>query len=102
DAPVLAAWAELLCGRPADGLRLARAELTRARRTGERLAEIEARLALATCLSRLTRTTEGARELARAESQARTLPYPAGTRRATWARQLLPPPDEKTAPPPPR
>ncbi|WP_129285678.1 AAA family ATPase [Streptomyces sp. GZWMJZ-114] len=102
DAPVLAAWAELLCGRPADGLRLARAELTRARRTGERLAEIEARLALATCLSRLTRTTEGARELARAESQARTLPYPAGTRRATWARQLLPPPDEKTTPPPPR
>ncbi|MEU6440181.1 AAA family ATPase [Streptomyces sp. NPDC047046] len=89
DAPVLAAWAELLCGRAAEGSRLARAELARARRTGERLVEIEARLALGTCLSRLRRTTEGTRELARAEAQARTLPYPAGARWATWARELL-------------
>ncbi|NEA38883.1 hypothetical protein, partial [Streptomyces sp. SID11385] len=81
-----------LSGRAAEGLRLARAELTRARRTGERLVEIEARLALGACLTRLARTAEGARELARAEAQARTLPYPAGARWAAWARELLLPP----------
>ncbi|MFE5944554.1 ATP-binding protein [Streptomyces sp. NPDC056480] len=88
DAPVLAAWAELLSGRPDTAQRLARAEVARAERTGERLAEVEARIALGTSLTRLARATEGARELNRAESSAESLPYPAGTRRAAWARGL--------------
>ncbi|WP_406135248.1 ATP-binding protein [Streptomyces sp. NBC_01089] len=89
DAPVLVAWAELLAGRAETALRLARAEVARARRTGERLAEVEARIALGASLSRLARTPEGAQELTRAESMAALLPYPAGTRRAAWARGLL-------------
>ncbi|WP_406133076.1 ATP-binding protein [Streptomyces zaomyceticus] len=91
DAPVLAAWAELLSGRAENAQRLARAEVARAERTGERLAEVEARIALGTSLTRLARPTEGTRELTRAESLAESLPYPAGTRRANWARGL---PDE--------
>ncbi|MFB8082947.1 AAA family ATPase [Streptomyces sp. NPDC056013] len=89
DAPVLAAWAELLSGRPGTAQRLARAEVARAERTGERLAEVEARIALGTSLTLLGRTPEGASELAGAESSAESLPYPAGTRRASWARDLL-------------
>ncbi|MFD9246524.1 hypothetical protein ACFV0D_32295 [Streptomyces sp. NPDC059556] len=89
DAPVLAAWAELLSGRPGTAQRLARAEVARAERTGERLAEVEARIALGTSLTLLARAPEGASELARAESSADSLPYPAGTRRASWARGLL-------------
>ncbi|MCX5400710.1 AAA family ATPase [Streptomyces sp. NBC_00102] len=88
DAPVLVAWAELLSGHPEAALRLARAEVARAERTGERLAEVEARTALGASLSRLGRTPEGAGELTRAESLAASLPYPAGTRRAAWARGL--------------
>ncbi|UZI27922.1 ATP-binding protein [Streptomyces sp. VB1] len=88
DAPVLVAWAELLSGRAGAALRLARAEVARAERTGEHLAEVEARIAVATSLSRLGRAREGARELARAEALAGALPYPAGTRRAAWARAL--------------
>ncbi|WP_405915981.1 ATP-binding protein [Streptomyces sp. NBC_00728] len=89
DAPVLVAWAELLSGRAEAALRLARAEVSRAERTGERLAEVEARIALGTSLSRLARPGEGAKELTRAESLAGVLPYPAGTRRAARARDLL-------------
>ncbi|MBP2585331.1 DNA-binding SARP family transcriptional activator/predicted ATPase [Streptomyces sp. PvR006] len=89
DAPVLAAWAELLSGRPDTAQRLARAEVARAERTGERLAEVEARIVLGTSLTLLARAPEGASELARAESSADSLPYPAGTRRASWARGLL-------------
>lgn len=88
DAPVLVAWARLLSGRPGAALRLARAEVARAERTGEHLAEVEARIAVGTSLSRLARAVEGALELARAESLAGSLPYPAGTRRAAWARAL--------------
>lgn len=51
DAPVLVAWAELLSGRPESALRLARAEVARSERTGERLAEVEARIALGVSLS---------------------------------------------------
>ncbi|MFE3074286.1 hypothetical protein [Streptomyces sp. NPDC059247] len=89
DAPVLAVWAELLSGRAESAMRLARTEVVRAERTGERLAEVEARIALGTSLSRLARTAEGARELTRTETSAETLPYPAGARRAEWARGLL-------------
>ncbi|WP_299538892.1 AAA family ATPase [uncultured Streptomyces sp.] len=88
DAPVLVAWAELMSGRAGAALRLARAEVARAERTGEQLAEVEARIVLGACLSALGRTPEGAGELTRAESRARSLPYPAGTRRAEWAREL--------------
>ncbi|WSM45841.1 hypothetical protein OIE83_04265 [Streptomyces sp. NBC_01708] len=89
DAPVPMAWAELLSGRAEAAVRLARAEVARAERTGERLAEVEARIVLGASLSRLARTPEGTTELSRAESLAEALPYPAGTRRATWARNLL-------------
>lgn len=83
------AWAELLSGRAEAAVRLARAEVARAERTGERLAEVEARIVLGASLSRLARTPEGTTELSRAESLAEALPYPAGTRRAAWARNLL-------------
>lgn len=89
DAPVLAAWAELLSGRPEIALRLARAEVTRSERSGERLTEVEARIALGTALCRLAQSREGSRELARAETLAAALPYPAGARRAERARGLL-------------
>ncbi|WP_406374686.1 AAA family ATPase [Streptomyces sp. NBC_00647] len=87
DAPVLVAWAELLSGRAEAALRIAGTEVARTQRTGERLAEVEARIALGTSLSRLARTREGVEELKRAESLAGGLPYPAGARRA--ARALL-------------
>ncbi|MEU9860633.1 AAA family ATPase [Streptomyces sp. NPDC047971] len=89
EAPVLAAWAELLSGRAEAALRLARAEVARAERTGERLVEVEARIALGTTLSRLARPTEGVRELTRARALAGQLPYPAGTRRAARASALF-------------
>ncbi|MFI8372119.1 ATP-binding protein [Streptomyces sp. NPDC085466] len=89
DAPVLAAWAELLAGRAQAAMRLARAEVARAERTGERLAEVEARIVLGTALTSLTRSREGGEQLARAEAAAHSLPYPAGSRRAAWARGLL-------------
>ncbi|MFE7552448.1 ATP-binding protein [Streptomyces gardneri] len=89
DAPVLVAWAELMSGRPDIAMRLARAEAARAERMGERLAEVEARIALGTALHRLGRTPEGTKELTRAVALAEALPYPAGTRRAAWARDLL-------------
>nr|WP_262346604.1 AAA family ATPase [Streptomyces sp. QL37] len=89
EAPVLVAWAEVLSGRAEAAVRLARAEVARAERTGERLAEVEARIVLGAALSWLARAPEGTTELTRAESLAEALPYPAGTRRATWARNLL-------------
>ncbi|MFD5764313.1 ATP-binding protein [Streptomyces sp. NPDC127049] len=89
DAPVLVAWADLMSGRPGIAMRRARAEAARAERTGERLAEVEARIALGTALHHLGRTPEGTTELTRAVASAETLPYPAGTRRAAWAQDLL-------------
>ncbi|WP_328671791.1 hypothetical protein [Streptomyces sp. NBC_00328] len=50
---------------------------------------MEARIVLGTSLSRLAPAREGAKELTRAESPARALPYPAGTRRLARARELL-------------
>ncbi|MFH9618374.1 ATP-binding protein [Streptomyces pratensis] len=89
EAPVLAAWGELLCGRAESARQLALAEVSRAERTGEHLAEVEARVALGASLTALAEEAEGAGELDRAESLAELLPYPAGTRRAAWARDLL-------------
>ncbi|MER7728301.1 AAA family ATPase [Streptomyces sp. NPDC096323] len=89
EAPVLAAWGELLSGRAASARQHALAEVSRAERTGEHLAEVEARIVLGASLSMLAEEAEGAEELARAESLAERLPYPAGTSRAAWARALL-------------
>ncbi|MDP5310116.1 ATP-binding protein [Streptomyces poriferorum] len=89
EAPVLAAWGELLSGRAESARQLALAEVSRAERTGEHLAEVEARVALGASLTVLAEEAEGAGELARAESLAERLPYPAGTSRAAWARALL-------------
>ncbi|MFB6531568.1 hypothetical protein [Streptomyces sp. NPDC056399] len=76
-------------GTPGIAMRRSRAEAARAERTGEGLAEVEARIALGTALHRLGRTPEGIKELTRAVGSAQGLPYPAGTRRAAWARDLL-------------
>ncbi|MFI6647485.1 ATP-binding protein [Streptomyces sp. NPDC050529] len=89
EAPVVAAWGELLSGRAESARQRAAAEVSRAERTGEHLAEVEARLALGAALSLLGEEAEGAEELARAESLAEILPYPAGTSRAARARTLL-------------
>ncbi|MGW8884224.1 ATP-binding protein [Streptomyces sp. NPDC055749] len=88
-APVPAAWAELLSGRAESARQRAQAEVSRAERTGEHLAEVEARLALGASLAMLAEEAEGAEELARAESLAALLPYPAGTSRAAWARAVV-------------
>ncbi|WP_405796223.1 ATP-binding protein [Streptomyces sp. NBC_01506] len=89
DAPVVVAWCELLSGQAESAVRRARGEVERTVRTGERLAEVEARIALGASLSRLGRTTQGEAELARAGSLAEALPYPAGARRVTEARALV-------------
>ncbi|MFI6941394.1 AAA family ATPase [Streptomyces sp. NPDC050418] len=107
DDPVLASWAELLADRPESAAAFARTEVARAERTGERLAEVEARIALGVALIRLGRERAGETgpagesraagesgpagegELSRAASLAAALPYPAGTRRVAWARELL-------------
>ncbi|WP_420802743.1 ATP-binding protein [Streptomyces adustus] len=89
EAPVLVAWAELLAGRAASALRHALAEVSRAGRTGERLAEVEARIALGVALSRLDRADEARDALERAAELSGRLPYPAGTRRLSAARDLL-------------
>lgn len=99
DAPVLVAWGEILTGRAGPARDLACAEAVRAGRTGERIAEAEAGLALAVALSRLPDDEAAggsARDsLARAEELARTLPYPAGLRHAATARRLM---EEATGP----
>ncbi|MFE2059366.1 ATP-binding protein [Streptomyces sp. NPDC059446] len=89
EAPVLAAWAELLAGRAEPARRLALAEAARAERSGERLAEVEARVALAVALSRLSSAEEARDALRQAESLAGALPYPAGLRRVRTARGLM-------------
>ncbi|WP_086824506.1 AAA family ATPase [Streptomyces sp. NRRL B-24572] len=89
DAPTLTAWAHLLAGQTESALRIARAETERAARSGERLAEVEARTTLGACLSRLSRTQEGEAEMAHASSLAVALPYPAWAGRLGRARKLL-------------
>ncbi|MEV5612985.1 AAA family ATPase [Streptomyces sp. NPDC052225] len=83
-APTLQAWADLLDGARDAALAGAAAEVERARGTGERLAEVEARVVLAAGLG-----AEGGGALAEVESVARGLPYPAGVRRVAWVREVL-------------
>ncbi|MEU9360584.1 AAA family ATPase [Streptomyces sp. NPDC048301] len=82
EAPVLTAWGELCCGRADRATDLASAEAVRAERTGERLAEVDARVALAAALDRLGRTAESREARTRAETVAAALPYPAWIRLA--------------------
>ncbi|MFF7337693.1 ATP-binding protein [Streptomyces sp. NPDC008163] len=89
DVPVFAAWAELHSGRPEAARRLAGDEVARAGRTGERLAEADARTVLALALYRLG-DEEAAREaLTRADDLARVLPYPAGAVHTAEVRALM-------------
>ncbi|MEU3663710.1 hypothetical protein AB0E77_28795 [Streptomyces sp. NPDC032940] len=88
-APDLTAWAELLSDRPGPACAVAGREADRAAGTGERLAEVEARLVHAAALSRLGEAESAARTLALATDLARALPYPAGLSRARQARRLF-------------
>ncbi|WP_425832131.1 ATP-binding protein [Streptomyces fractus] len=88
-APSLTAWAQLRAGRPEPALDLATAEAARAERTGERLAEVEAHLARAAALSHLSSPAAAEHTLTHATTLARSLPYPAGLRRAEEVRTLL-------------
>ncbi|MEU5820464.1 AAA family ATPase [Streptomyces sp. NPDC047803] len=89
DVPVFAAWAELHSGRPEAARRLAGDEVARAGRTGERLAEADARTVLALALHRRG-DGEAAREaLTRADDLARALPYPAGAGHTAGVRALM-------------
>ncbi|MFB7711052.1 AAA family ATPase [Streptomyces sp. NPDC056105] len=84
EAPVLAAWGRLLAGDREAARRIAAAEVERALGTGERLAEVEARVVHAVALP----GTAGRAALAEAGALARSLPYPAGLRRIEQARGL--------------
>ena len=88
DAPVLVAWGELLSGQAESARRRALAEVARAGRTGERLAEVEAHIALGAALFGLGETGAAQASLARAEELATDLPYPAGLTRVAAARRL--------------
>ncbi|WP_377270087.1 ATP-binding protein [Peterkaempfera sp. SMS 1(5)a] len=88
DAPVLAAWGELLSGRAESARRRALAEVARAGRTGERLAEVEANIALGAALFRLGEADRAKGTLAQAEELAARLNYPAGLSRVAAARRL--------------
>ncbi|SEC04026.1 hypothetical protein SAMN05216483_0934 [Streptomyces sp. 2131.1] len=87
--PVLAAWAELQSGRPAPARRLAADEAARTARTGERIAEADARTVLALALFRLGDDTAAREALHQAETLAAALPYPAGTAHAAEVRRLM-------------
>ncbi|MEU0596894.1 AAA family ATPase [Streptomyces sp. NPDC006393] len=82
DAPVLSAWAELLRGERESARRTAAEEVERTRRTGERLAEVEARVVWAVA-------AKDAEALGAAEEAARALPFPAGLRQVEAARGLM-------------
>ncbi|MCX5080714.1 AAA family ATPase [Streptomyces sp. NBC_00401] len=84
EAPVLAAWGRLLAGDRGAARRIAAAEVERALGTGERLAEVEARVVHAVALP----GAAGRAALADAGALARSLPYPAGLRRIEQARGL--------------
>ncbi|MGC4945565.1 ATP-binding protein [Streptomyces sp. DT224] len=89
DAPVLAAWAELRSNRPEPARRLAADEVARAARTGERIAEADARTVLALALHRLGDAGAAREALTRADDLARALPYPAGAVHAAEVRALM-------------
>ncbi|MFF1357106.1 ATP-binding protein [Streptomyces sp. NPDC058297] len=85
EAPVLAAWGQLLTGDREAARRIAAAEVERALGTGERLAEVEARVVHAVAQP----GAAGRAALAEAQALARSLPYPAGLRRIEQARGLM-------------
>ncbi|MFG2595772.1 ATP-binding protein [Streptomyces sp. NPDC048462] len=89
EAPVLVAWGRLRAGHPGPARRIAHAEVERAARTGERIAEADARIALAVALFRLAEHEAAREALDRAEELVRALPYPAGIRHAADARRLM-------------
>ncbi|NGO80179.1 AAA family ATPase [Streptomyces sp. YC504] len=89
SAPHLAAWAHAYAGRTEEALRIARDETERARLGGERIAEVEALVVHAFALGRSGRLDEAARDFVRAETLSGELPYPAGLRRAVWARAAV-------------
>ncbi|MEU2249169.1 AAA family ATPase [Streptomyces sp. NPDC019224] len=89
DMPVLAAWAELHSGRPEPARRLAADEVARAARTGERIAEADARTVLALALFRLGEGDAAHEALRRADALAAALPYPAGVAHVAGVRRLI-------------
>ncbi|WP_405900774.1 AAA family ATPase [Streptomyces sp. NBC_00727] len=89
DVPVLAAWTELHSGRPEPARRLAGAEVDRAARTGERIAEADARTVHALALFRLREEAAAREALTRADDLVRTLPYPAGAAHVAEVRALM-------------
>ncbi|MEU2022186.1 AAA family ATPase [Streptomyces sp. NPDC016469] len=89
DVPVFAAWAELHCGRPEAARRIAGEEVVRAGRTGERLAEADARTVLALALHRLGEGEAAREALTRADDLVRALPYPAGAAHVAEVRALM-------------
>ncbi|WP_432102251.1 ATP-binding protein [Streptomyces sp. bgisy091] len=97
EAPVLTAWCELGAGRAETARDLASTESLRAERTGEQLAEVDARVALAASLAGLGHADDARDAFARAEEVAASLPYPAGTRQSQLARSLLDGPEPGTA-----
>ncbi|ROQ77839.1 hypothetical protein EDD95_4396 [Streptomyces sp. CEV 2-1] len=80
---------QLRAGHAESTRRLTHAEAERAGRTGERIAEPDARIALAVSLFRLADDDAAREALDRAEKLVRALPYPAGIRHAAAARQLV-------------
>ncbi|MDR2998840.1 MAG: hypothetical protein LBU78_12075, partial [Microbacterium sp.] len=75
------AWARLGLGEAVAAERIAAAEVERARSGGERLTEIDARIAWASALARLGDERRSEEQFAEAEELATGLPYPAAL---TW------------------
>ncbi|MCX4514592.1 AAA family ATPase [Streptomyces sp. NBC_01619] len=82
----LTARAWLACGRVKEAVEAAAAEVERAERAGERLAETDARTVHAAALAELGRERDAAEAFRRAAALAESLPYPAGSRRLALAR----------------
>ena len=83
----LTARAWLACGRVKEAVEAAAAEVERAERAGERLAETDARTVHAAALAELGRERDAAEAFRRAAALAESLPYPAGSRRLALARR---------------
>ncbi|MGI9824248.1 ATP-binding protein [Agromyces sp. Marseille-Q5079] len=94
------AWAQLGLGDAVTAERIARAEVDRAARGGERLTEVDARIALAAALVELGESRRADEELDAADELATRLPYPAGSTRIMRARtaSATPAGDDSTLP----
>ncbi|MEU3605546.1 AAA family ATPase [Streptomyces sp. NPDC035033] len=82
------AWAHLAAGRWDRAVALARAEAERAARTGERIAETEARTVHAAALAARGDAARAEEAFAKAARLAESLPYPAAVRRLQEVRAL--------------